>query len=101
MNEDVTVSPDPRPPLPDVATLLRLTLKTIGIGGIFAAVGYIALIAHQEFLGIPLEVNSINQLSFAAATFWFDSILNPLDLHRSHIPSVCICLLGACYNIPC
>jgi hypothetical protein len=59
----------PAPSSPDLAGALQLALKTAGIAGVFAVVGYISLAAHEEFLGIRTGVNDVSQLSFAAAAF--------------------------------
>jgi hypothetical protein len=82
------VSPSSAPaqgtPPPGLGDILLLSLKATGAAGVFAAVGYTASAAHQHFLGINVEVNSLTQLTFTAAAFWFDSIMTVLQQAETH-----------------
>jgi hypothetical protein len=69
---------------PGRVDLVLLTLKATGVAGVFAAVGYIALAAHQHFLGIPVDVSGFPQLTLAAAAFWFDSVMTMLQQAQAH-----------------
>jgi hypothetical protein len=74
----------PRSASTDILDALRVTLKAIGVTGVFALVGYIAMVAHGEFLGIQTEVANVTQLSLAAAQFWFDSVVILLQQAEIH-----------------
>jgi hypothetical protein len=68
----------------DLRDALRLSLKTLGLAGSLALVGYIALVAHLEFLGLQTDVNDVAQLSFAAAAFCFESVRIVLQAATVH-----------------
>jgi hypothetical protein len=79
-----STAPTKEASLPDRVDLVLLTLKATGVAGVFAAVGYIALAAHQHFLGIPVDVSGLTQLTLAAAAFWFDSVMTMLQQAQMH-----------------
>ena len=68
----------------DIVSLFQLLLKATGVAGVLAVVGYIVLVAHQHFLGVKVDFSSVTELSFAAAAFWFDSVMTMLQQAQDH-----------------
>lgn len=67
-----------------LAGYIRFFVNAAGLTGIFAGIGYIAFIAHQEFLGIKLDITNIVQLSFYAAAFCYDTLCVIIEQIQVH-----------------
>jgi hypothetical protein len=76
--------PIPRPLAANILSLVGFSLKAAGAAGVFALIGYIATVAHAELLGIEADLPNLNELSLAAARFWFDSLLIILQQAQVH-----------------
>jgi hypothetical protein len=80
----------------DILDVLRFSLKAVGVAGVFALVGYIVVVAHAEYLGIPSDAPTVSELSLAAAQFLFDSTVILLQRAQVHwfVTLVTLGLLG-------